>query len=83
MTRRVQLNAPPATREGGRKKARVCTSGARAGWNYQVAPAWLIGVEGDFAYANEASIFHGRNVRAEPAVWGWRGYSSAPPAWRP
>jgi outer membrane immunogenic protein len=24
-----------------------------------VAPAWVVGVEGDIAYANEASIFHG------------------------
>jgi hypothetical protein len=29
------------------------------GWNYQVAPAWVVGVEGDFAYANESAVFHG------------------------
>ena len=33
--------------------------GFYAGWNFQVAPAYVIGVETDFAYANEASTFHG------------------------
>ena len=30
-----------------------------AGWNFQVAPAYVVGVEADFAYANEAAVFHG------------------------
>ena len=30
-----------------------------SGWNVQVAPAFVVGVEGDFAYANEAAVFHG------------------------
>ena len=29
------------------------------GWNYQVAPDWVVGVEGDYAYANESAVFHG------------------------
>ncbi len=29
------------------------------GWNFQVAPTYVIGLEGDFAYANETSVFHG------------------------
>ena len=29
------------------------------GWNIQVAPAYVIGVEGDFAYANETAALHG------------------------
>src|SRR6516162_8688051 len=29
------------------------------GWNFQVAPTYIIGVEGDFGYANETSVFHG------------------------
>ena len=29
------------------------------GYNLQVAPRWVIGVEADFAYANEAAVFHG------------------------
>ena len=29
------------------------------GWNFQVAPAYVVGVEGDFAYANETAVFHG------------------------
>ena len=35
--------------------------GARVygGWNFQVAPAWVIGVEADFLYANESAVFHG------------------------
>jgi outer membrane immunogenic protein len=35
--------------------------GARiyGGWNFQVAPTYVVGVEADFAYANETSIFHG------------------------
>src|SRR6478672_7647057 len=35
--------------------------GARVygGWNIQVAPTYVIGVEADFAYANEAAVFHG------------------------
>jgi outer membrane immunogenic protein len=35
--------------------------GARfyGGWNWQVAPAWVIGVEADFAYANEIAVYHG------------------------
>jgi outer membrane immunogenic protein len=30
-----------------------------AGWNVQVAPTYVIGVEADFAYANEQAVFHG------------------------
>ena len=33
--------------------------GLYAGWNWQVAPRWVVGVEGDIAYANETSVFHG------------------------
>jgi outer membrane immunogenic protein len=35
--------------------------GARiyGGWNWQVAPAYVVGVEGDFNYANETSFFTG------------------------
>jgi outer membrane immunogenic protein len=29
------------------------------GWNFQVAPTYVVGLEGDFAYANEAAVFHG------------------------
>ena len=29
------------------------------GYNWQVAPRWVIGVEADFAYANEIAVFHG------------------------
>jgi outer membrane immunogenic protein len=29
------------------------------GWNFQVAPTYVVGVEGDFAYANETAVFHG------------------------
>jgi outer membrane immunogenic protein len=32
---------------------------AYGGWNFQVAPTYVIGVEGDFAYANETAVFHG------------------------
>jgi outer membrane immunogenic protein len=30
-----------------------------AGWNFQVSPAYVVGVEADFALANERSVFHG------------------------
>ncbi len=30
-----------------------------AGWNVQVAPTYVVGVEADFAYANEQAVFHG------------------------
>ena len=30
-----------------------------AGWDFQVTPAAVIGVEGDFLYANESAVFHG------------------------
>ena len=33
--------------------------GLYAGWNFQVAPAFVLGVEGDIAYANETATFHG------------------------
>ena len=33
--------------------------GIYAGWNFQVAPAYVVGLEGDFAYANETGSFHG------------------------
>jgi outer membrane immunogenic protein len=35
--------------------------GARVygGWNIQVGSSYVVGVEGDFAYANEAAVFHG------------------------
>ena len=29
------------------------------GWNRQVARDWVVGVEADFAYANEIAVFHG------------------------
>ena len=29
------------------------------GWNYQVAPAWVVGVEADFGLADEKAVFHG------------------------
>ena len=29
------------------------------GWNYQVAPAWVVGVEADFGLAHEKAVFHG------------------------
>jgi opacity protein-like surface antigen len=38
--------------------------GLYAGWNFQVAPAYVVGVEGDIAYANEAAIFHGSHYPA-------------------
>jgi outer membrane immunogenic protein len=35
--------------------------GARVygGWNYQLGSSYVVGVEGDFAYANESAVFHG------------------------
>ena len=35
--------------------------GARiyGGWNFQVAATYVLGVEADFAYANETAVFHG------------------------
>lgn len=30
-----------------------------AGWNYQIAPTYIVGVEGDFGLANETDVFHG------------------------
>jgi outer membrane immunogenic protein len=29
------------------------------GWNYQVSPRWVVGVEADFNYANEQATVHG------------------------
>ena len=29
------------------------------GYNWQVAPRWVVGVEVDYAYANEIAVFHG------------------------
>jgi outer membrane immunogenic protein len=29
------------------------------GWNYQISPRYVVGVEADFALANERSVFHG------------------------
>jgi outer membrane immunogenic protein len=34
-------------------------AGMYGGWNFQVASAYVVGVEGDFAFANEAAVFHG------------------------
>jgi outer membrane immunogenic protein len=33
--------------------------GFYGGWNFQVAPAWVVGWEGDFALANESAVVHG------------------------
>lgn len=35
--------------------------GARVygGWNFQLGSSYVVGVEGDFAYANESAVFHG------------------------
>jgi outer membrane immunogenic protein len=33
--------------------------GIYGGWNFQVAPSYVVGVEADFAYANETASFHG------------------------
>ena len=35
--------------------------GARVygGWNFQVGSSYVVGVEADFAYANESAVFHG------------------------
>lgn len=33
--------------------------GLYGGWNWQVSPSYVIGVEGDFAFANESAQFHG------------------------
>lgn len=30
-----------------------------AGWNFQVAPTYVVGIEADFALANERAVFHG------------------------
>jgi outer membrane immunogenic protein len=29
------------------------------GYNWQVAPRWVVGIEADYAYANEIAVFHG------------------------
>jgi len=34
-------------------------TGIYGGWNFQVAPAYVVGAEGDFAYTKETAIFHG------------------------
>jgi len=33
--------------------------GIYGGWNFQVAPAYVVGLEGDFGYVNETAVFHG------------------------
>jgi outer membrane immunogenic protein len=33
--------------------------GIYGGWNFQVAPNYVVGVEGDIALANETAVFHG------------------------
>jgi len=33
--------------------------GIYGGWNFQVAPTYVVGLEGDFGYVNETSVFHG------------------------
>jgi outer membrane immunogenic protein len=33
--------------------------GIYGGWNFQVAPNYVVGLEGDFGYVNETSVFHG------------------------
>jgi len=33
--------------------------GIYAGWNFQMGPSYVMGVEADFAYANETASFHG------------------------
>jgi outer membrane immunogenic protein len=33
--------------------------GIYGGWNFQVAPDYVVGLEGDFGYVNETSVFHG------------------------
>jgi opacity protein-like surface antigen len=35
-----------------------------AGWNVQISPKYVVGVEGDFAYANETATFHGSSYPA-------------------
>jgi outer membrane immunogenic protein len=35
------------------------SAGVYAGWNWQVSPVYVVGVEADFGYANESSEFHG------------------------
>ena len=33
--------------------------GIYGGWNFQVAPDYVVGLEGDFGYVNETAVFHG------------------------
>jgi len=33
--------------------------GIYGGWSFQVAPTYVVGLEGDFGYVNETSVFHG------------------------
>jgi outer membrane immunogenic protein len=53
--------------------------GARVygGYNYQVSPRWVIGVEADFAYANETAVFHGSPYPAN-LIFGLPGQAGVP-----
>lgn len=53
--------------------------GARVygGYNYQVSPRWVIGVEADFAYAKEIAVFHGSPYPAN-LIFGLPGQPGVP-----
>jgi outer membrane immunogenic protein len=34
-------------------------AGMYGGWNFQLGSAYVVGLEGDFAFANESAVFHG------------------------
>ena len=47
------------------------------GYNFQVSPRWVIGVEADFAYANETAVFHGSPYPAN-LIFGLPGQPGIP-----
>ena len=47
------------------------------GYNYQLSSRWVIGVEGDFAYANEIAVFHGSPYAAN-LIFGLPGQPGIP-----
>jgi outer membrane immunogenic protein len=50
---------PPATTGSSGNYNIALRGGAYGGWNYQITPDYVIGVEGNFAWAHETAVLHG------------------------
>jgi outer membrane immunogenic protein len=53
------IAVPPATTGSSGNYNIALRGGAYGGWNYQITPDYVIGVEGNFGWAHETAVLHG------------------------